>query len=98
MASGAGGIAIGVHTTQFQIRDPKINLYHKVLQLAIEEIEKADLHRPFIKVAGVTGNNEQVVNEAKICAELGLCKRLPAEKRNIKSSAANADVPSGLSL
>lgn len=35
---------------------------------------------------------------AKICAELGLCKRLPAEKRNIKSSAANADVPSGLSL
>ena len=71
MASGAGGIAIGVHTTQFQIRDPKINLYHKVLQLAIEEIEKADLHRPFIKVAGVAGNNEQVVNEAKICSELG---------------------------
>ncbi|MBU2945904.1 dihydrodipicolinate synthase family protein [Zobellia uliginosa] len=71
MASGAGGIAIGVHTTQFQIRDPKINLYKKVLQLAIEEIEIANLDRPFIKVAGVSGNTEQAVTEAKICAELG---------------------------
>jgi hypothetical protein len=70
MASGAGGIAIGVHTTQFQIRDPKINLYKKVLQLAIEEIKIANLDRPFIKVAGVSGTTE-AVNEAKICAELG---------------------------
>lgn len=71
MASGAGGIAIGVHTTQFQIRDPKIGLYRKVLELAIEEISKAKLDRPFIKVAGVSGPTEQAVNEAKICAELG---------------------------
>jgi hypothetical protein len=71
LASGAGGIAIGVHTTQFQIRDPKIDLYRKVLEMAIEEVEKANLHRPFIKVAGVSGNTEEAVNEAKICAELG---------------------------
>lgn len=71
MASGAGGIAIGVHTTQFQIRDPKIGLYSKVLEMAIEEIEKANLDRPFIKVAGVSGNTEQAVSEAKICAKLG---------------------------
>ncbi len=71
MASGAGGIAIGVHTTQFQIRDPKIGLYRKVLELAIEEIDKADLDRPFIKVAGVSGPTNQAVSEAKICAELG---------------------------
>ena len=71
MASGAGGIAIGVHTTQFKIRDPKINLYQKVLQLAIEEIENADLDRPFIKVGGVSGDTEQAVYEAQICAELG---------------------------
>ncbi|MCG2462097.1 dihydrodipicolinate synthase family protein [Flavobacteriaceae bacterium F89] len=71
LASGAGGIAIGVHTTQFQIRDPKIGLYRKVLELAIEEIDKANLDRPFIKVAGVSGNTEQAVDEAKICAELG---------------------------
>ncbi|WP_304509786.1 dihydrodipicolinate synthase family protein [Anaerotignum sp.] len=71
IASGAGGIAIGVHTTQFQIRDPEIGLYRKVLELAIKEIEKADLDRPFIKVAGVSGNTEQAINDAKICAELG---------------------------
>lgn len=71
MASGAGGIAIGVHTTQFQIRDPKIGLYRKVLELAVEEIDKANLDRPFIKVAGVSGDTEQAVSEAKICAELG---------------------------
>ncbi len=71
LASGAGGIAIGVHTTQFQIRDPKIDLYRKVLEMAIEEVEKANLDRPFIKVAGVSGNTEEAVNEAKICAELG---------------------------
>jgi len=71
MASGAGGIAIGVHTTQFQIRDPEIGLYRKVLELAAEEINIADLNRPFIKVAGVSGSTEQAVNEAKICTELG---------------------------
>ncbi len=71
MASGAGGIAIGVHTTQFQIRDPKIDLYKKVLQLAVEEIEAANLGRPFIKVAGVSGDTDQAVNEAELCAELG---------------------------
>ncbi len=70
MASGAGGIAIGVHTTQFQIRDPEINLYRKVLQLAAEEVEVADLDRPFVKVAGVSGATDQAVKEAEICAEL----------------------------
>src|SRR5690242_15013206 len=33
-AAGAGGIAVGVHTTQFAIRDPEIALYEPVLQLA----------------------------------------------------------------
>lgn len=70
MASGAGGIAIGVHTTQFQIRNPEIGLYRKVLELANEEIDKANLDRPFIKVAGVSGDTEQAVKEAQLCAEL----------------------------
>ncbi|WP_299530564.1 dihydrodipicolinate synthase family protein [Ulvibacterium sp.] len=71
MASGAGGVAVGVHTTQFQIRDPKINLYRKVLQLASEEIENVHLERPFIKVAGVSGDTAQAVSETAICDELG---------------------------
>ena len=37
LASGAGGIAVGVHTTQFAIRDPEVGLYKPVLELAAEE-------------------------------------------------------------
>lgn len=70
MASGAGGIAVGVHTTQFEIRDPEINLYEKVLRLAAEEVKKANLNRPFIKVAGVCGDTEQALAETKVCADL----------------------------
>ena len=63
LASGAGGIAVAVHSTQFEIRDPKINLLEKVLALAIDEIEKAALDRPFLKIAGVCGPTEQAVAE-----------------------------------
>ena len=38
MAAGAGGVAVGVHTTQFAIRDPKVGLYRPVLELAMEEL------------------------------------------------------------
>jgi len=69
--AGADGIAIGVHTTQFEIRDPKINLYEPVLKMAMEEIQKRDLDRPFIKVAGLSGPEEQAVEEARYAASLG---------------------------
>src|SRR4028119_1555490 len=65
MASGAGGVAVGVHTTQFEIRDPKINLYESVLKLAAEEINQAALSRPFIKVAGIVGPTSQALAEAQ---------------------------------
>lgn len=71
LAAGVGGIAIGVHTTQFQIRDPKINLYEKVLTLAVDEIKKAKLERPIIAIAGVSGNTEQAIKETELCARLG---------------------------
>ena len=71
MASGAGGIAVGVHTTQFEIRDPKINLYRRVLELAAGEVEAAHLSRPFIKVAGIVGPTKQAVTEAETAARLG---------------------------
>lgn len=69
--SGAGGIAIGVHTTQFEIRDPEISLYKKVLTVAAHEISTIKLQRPFIKIAGVSGPTEQAINEAKIAKGLG---------------------------
>jgi hypothetical protein len=71
MAAGSGGIAIGVHSTQFEIRDPEINLYETVLKLAAEEIDKAKLDRPFIKVAGICGPTEQAVQEAKTALKYG---------------------------
>src|ERR1044071_136264 len=71
LASGAGGVAVGVHTTQFEIRDPKINLYETVLKTAADEIERAELDRPFIKVAGIVGPTEQAVSEAKLALQYG---------------------------
>lgn len=66
LAAGAGGIAVGVHTTQFTIRDPKINLLQPVLKLAAEEIgTKA------IKIAGVCGKREQALAEAHLASDLG---------------------------
>lgn len=71
ISAGAGGIAVGVHTTQFAIRDPRFNLFEKVLTLAAEEVERAGLRRPFIKVAGVSGPTSQAVQEAELAKDLG---------------------------
>ncbi|MEJ0028896.1 MAG: dihydrodipicolinate synthase family protein [Bacteroidota bacterium] len=71
IASGAGGVAVGVHTTQFEIRNSDVNLLEPVLRLASEEIGKAALKRPFIKVAGIVGPTEQAICEAKLAARYG---------------------------
>lgn len=71
MAAGAGGVAVGVHSTQFEIRDPKINLYDTVLRLAAEEVEKEGLERPFIKVAGICGPTAEAVAEAETALRYG---------------------------
>ncbi|EON78527.1 hypothetical protein ADIS_0996 [Lunatimonas lonarensis] len=71
LASGAGGVAVGVHSTQFEIRDPEINLYSRVLALASEEIELAQLERPFLKVAGICGPTGQAVSEAETALRHG---------------------------
>ena len=64
-AAGAGGVAVGVHTTQFKIRD--VGLYQPVLEIAAEETRGTDL----IRVAGVIGRTPQAVKEAEIAAALG---------------------------
>src|SRR5215467_14295281 len=64
-AAGAGGIAVGVHTTQFAIRE--VGLYRPVLEIAAEEARDTDL----IKVAGVVGRTQQAVKEAETAAGLG---------------------------
>jgi dihydrodipicolinate synthase/N-acetylneuraminate lyase len=71
MASGAGGIAVGVHTTQFEIRQPEFNMLESVLRLAAEEIEQARLKSPFVKVAGICGPTQQAVAEARLAVKYG---------------------------
>ncbi len=57
IAAGAGGLAVGVHTTQFEIRQPEVGLFRPVLELAREEMDRADATRaePLVRVAGVCG-------------------------------------------
>ncbi|WP_251552213.1 dihydrodipicolinate synthase family protein [Neobacillus muris] len=69
--AGVGGIAVGVHTTQFEIRQPEFNLYEKVLSLAIEETIRANAAEDFIKVAGICGPTEQAVKEASFSKGIG---------------------------
>src|SRR5882757_8973743 len=67
LAAGAGGIAVGVHTTQFAIRDPQVGLLEPVLAIAAEECRRKDV----VKISGVCGKREQAMEEAKLAAELG---------------------------
>ncbi|WP_409346401.1 dihydrodipicolinate synthase family protein [Paenibacillus sp. MBLB4367] len=71
MAAGSGGIAVGVHSTQFEIRDKGIDLYEPVLRIAAEEVAKAKLDRPFLLVAGICGPTEQALKETDIAVSLG---------------------------
>lgn len=71
LAAGAGGVAVGVHTTQFAIRDREINLLEPVLRLAVEEVERAGKTDSFIKVAGICGPTPQALHEAELAARLG---------------------------
>lgn len=71
MASGAGGLAVGVHTTQFEIRDPAFNLLEPILKMAAEEMERNPRSVDFIKVAGICGPTEQAVKEAQLAVKYG---------------------------
>src|SRR5262245_24874783 len=69
--AGAGGIAVGVHTTQFAIRDPCVQLLRPVLELAHRTVrEWCPAPRP-ITIAGVCGETAQAAAEAELAASLG---------------------------
>jgi hypothetical protein len=73
VAAGAGGLAVGVHTTQFEIRDPKIGLLAPVLELIAAELKL--LHgpsaEPIVKIAGICGETRQAISEALLIKGLG---------------------------
>lgn len=68
--AGAGGLAVGVHTTQFAIRE--VGLYEEVLRLAVETARAwVKPGRELAMVAGVCGRTEQAVAEARLARGLG---------------------------
>jgi hypothetical protein len=68
IAAGAGGLAVGVHTTQFAIREA--GLYQPVLELAAETAANWT-SRPLALVAGLVGPTRQAVIEAKLARGIG---------------------------
>src|ERR687898_1323568 len=63
MDAGAGGIAVGVHTTQFAIREGHHGLLRPVLELAMSTVKSklAEEQRPFVCVAGGVGATKEAV-------------------------------------
>jgi dihydrodipicolinate synthase/N-acetylneuraminate lyase len=72
-AAGCGGLAVGVHTTQFAIRDRAIGLFEPVLAIAADEMNRADARRaePLIRIGGICGRTDQALAEADLLARLG---------------------------
>lgn len=70
-AAGAGGVAVGVHTTQFAIRDPRHGLFEPVIALAGETVDEytRKTGREVIKVGGVVGPTPQAIREAEYLRE-----------------------------
>ena len=69
VAAGAGGVAVGVHTTQFAIRDPKLGLFRPVLELAAQAMGRAGAG--LARIAGICGATSQAVGEAGLARQLG---------------------------
>ena len=70
LSAGAGGLAVGVHTTQFAIHDPSVGWYERVLRIAAEEMDQAGSEET-VRVAGIIGDTKQAVREASTAGQLG---------------------------
>lgn len=71
--AGAGGIAVGVHTTQFAIREKPIDLYEPLLSIAKEEFDlfERSSGRNVIRISGVIGKTPQARDEATLALRKG---------------------------
>ena len=73
VSSGAGGVAVGVHTTQFKVHDPKLGMYEPLLRLTAEVLDECERRtgRFVVRIAGIAGSTEQAVREARVARDLG---------------------------
>ena len=65
--AGVGGLAVAVHTTQFEIRKPEVGLFEPVLRVTKEEMDayEARTGKTLVRVAGACGEAEQACAEAR---------------------------------
>lgn len=70
VAAGASGLAVGVHTTQFAIHDPRIGLYQPLLELSAQVVGETG-EAGFVRVAGLVGDTAQATREARLARTLG---------------------------
>jgi hypothetical protein len=72
-SAGAGGLAVGVHTTQFALREPQHNLLEKILRVAGDEMDLGDQnrHAPLVRVGGICGLTQQALAEAELLRKCG---------------------------
>lgn len=71
--AGSGGVAVGVHTTQFCIRDTEVGLFKPVLELALEEVHRFEQRtgKTLAKIGGICGDTRQACREAETLRRLG---------------------------
>lgn len=71
--AGVGGLAVAVHTTQFEIRKPEVGLFEPVLRVTKEEMDayEARTRKTLVRVAGACGEAEQARAEARTAKALG---------------------------
>jgi hypothetical protein len=70
VAAGAGGVAVGVHTTQFAIREARHGLFEPVLRLCAEEFQLSG-GDSLVRIGGICGATPQALREAELLRELG---------------------------
>lgn len=78
--AGAGGVAVGMHFTQFEIRNPGIGLFEPVLAACADAADAAaeKAGRPILKVAGISGGTATAVKQAELARELGYDFAIPS--------------------
>ncbi len=71
--AGVGGLAVAVHTTQFEIRKPEVGLFEPVLRVTKEEMDAYETRtgKTLVRVAGACGEAEQACAEARTAKALG---------------------------
>ena len=73
MEAGSGGVAAAVHSTQFEIREPRYNLFRPILEAVADEMDQFEARtgKVLVRISGVCGATQQACEEAQLAKELG---------------------------